>query len=535
MIFLSYYFPNVDPIYLFKRAGTEDDPFLFLIDKGHVSKGFYVLKEIPSYKFGVKVFYNGQEMQEVASDEILENQYRVDYSVGVLYFHESMNGKEVTAEYYGMGFVNIPTHRIRMPGGEDDPVETLQDALNRVDDAINVLGEVGELSFKGEFNPTEEYKKWNFVTYNGKTYVAIRNSVGIEPTNREYWRLVSSGVGFAGIFDEEKSYSINDIVTDTQKKNMYISKIDNNTSPLSDSNHWELILTLDDTVDNMVAIIDQKIAELNSFKQQLIDADRQRDLNEEERNATLNDALAQLQLFKEDLIEDENERKSNEALRKSAELLRVQSEQTRINNESERIQNESIRNMQEQTREQLFASMMNSNQEALDSIDNSLQKVDNALNSVAQLESQVQLISDNAQLTLNQIDNFEHYGEYNEDIEYKKNNIVTYNGSSYIAIQNSKGIPITNSDYWKPLALKGKDGTEITIEGIGADENNNISLEALGLIRAEEVYQISESLENDYNTKIGNLSDLRTSSKGSIVEAINELKSRIDSLIDIVT
>lgn len=49
-------------------------------------------------------------------------------------------------------------------------------------------------------------------------------------------------------------------------------------------------------------------------------------------------------------------------------------------------------------------------------------------------------------------------GEYNSETNYEKLNVVTYNGSSYCATQNSKGKLPTNPDYWQLYAEKGDKG-----------------------------------------------------------------------------
>lgn len=57
------------------------------------------------------------------------------------------------------------------------------------------------------------------------------------------------------------------------------------------------------------------------------------------------------------------------------------------------------------------------------------------------------------------IDNLKTLGEYDPSVTYKKNNIVRYNGSSYIAKQTTVGNPPTDTTYWELLAQKGLDGT----------------------------------------------------------------------------
>ena len=49
-------------------------------------------------------------------------------------------------------------------------------------------------------------------------------------------------------------------------------------------------------------------------------------------------------------------------------------------------------------------------------------------------------------------------GEYNSQTSYEKLNVVTYQGSTYCAKQNCKGVLPTDTDYWQLYAEKGDQG-----------------------------------------------------------------------------
>lgn len=540
---MSYYFPNVDPLYLFKREGTAGDPFLFLIDSGNVTKGLYVLKEIPSHTDGLKVVgSDGNELTR--TDKPLPNagEYRVDYSVGILFLHDSLNGKKITAEYYGKGFVNIPTSRIQMMGGGEDPVETLQDALNRVDDAINVLGEVGDLDFKDEYASSSAYKKWNFVTYKNKTFVSVKDSTGISPDNSDYWRLVSSGVGFSGVYDSSITYDIGDLVSDESKKNLYVSKSMENSSPLSNGDMWELVITLDDTIDNLTGIIDSKIDELNDLKEKLNNDDHLRDENELERDGRVTNALATMELFKQDVQDEESLRDLNESGRRSGERLRESGEDTRTNNEAQRQISESTRKSQEDARQQNMQSFVSEVQQAVTDVGLISEEVDTAMAEMEILKDETLNAVDDSEIVLEQLTGWKHLAEYNEEEEYKRFNIVSHKGSSYLAVQDISeddiidGLAtIDNTDYWGLLSLAGRDGTDINIDGLTPNEDGEMSLDSLGIAYESQLTDIKTEIQEEFNPKIGELSGLRTARKENIVDAINELKGRIDELIDLVT
>ncbi len=542
---MSFYFPNVDYTYIFKREGTEDDPFIFLKDENHVRKKALMLREIPSKEKGVVVKDSkDKKLEETNSDEPSNNQFRVDYSTGIIYFNSSRDGEQMVCEYTGMGSVFISAARVMMQGGEDDPLESLEELLSHVQEGVETLEQVGNLDFVGEYSDSHEYRKWNFVTYENKTFVAIKNSVGIKPSETSHWRLVSSGVGFSGIFEEDKVYAIGDLVSDKEKKNLYISKKMDNDSSLDNSDDWDNIITLDDTIENMRTSIDEKINELNNVADKLISDDEKRDENEEERDSTLKDALAQLELFKDDLEEDESERVKNEALRNSSERERNSGEELRVSNESERKVNEKARESQEESREQEFNSAINTIEGKIDEVDTLSSDVKNTLTEIEVLENEVGVALEDTEYTIDKIDGFQHKGEYNNEESYKKFNIVEHEGSTYMAMQDIEPREIDDEEgeedfedenYWRLIAEKGRDISELTVEGVSPDEEGNISLESLGIAEENMVFETRDEIIEDYEGLIGDLTELRTARKDNVVDAINELRSRIDELIDLVT
>src|SRR5690625_3063814 len=137
---MSFYFPNVDYTYIFKREGTEEDPFLNLIDTANVAHEAVILREIPSHEHGVTVRDNqGNELTESFDDNLDINEYRVDYSVGIVHFHSSKNGEQMIIEYLGMGWVFISAARVMMMGEEGDPLESLQEMLESVSEGVDTL------------------------------------------------------------------------------------------------------------------------------------------------------------------------------------------------------------------------------------------------------------------------------------------------------------------------------------------------------------------------------------------------------------
>lgn len=533
---MSLYHPYVDPTFIYKRKGTEDDPFLFIKDTNFIRKGIFMLKEIPSFKDGFKVIDpNGNELIETDKHKLDINEYRVDYTIGVVYFHESRNGQEVTCEYYGTGYISISASRIWMYGESDDPIETLQEALSRVADGVRTLEEVGDLEFKGEYDPTAEYRKWNFVYYGGRTYVAIDDVTGENPNESDKWKLVSSGADFVGVYDPEKTYDILEMVADPNNKNIYISKIENNNHPLTDEEAWELMITLDDFLEQVEGVIE----DLENFKQELEQAEQDREQNEVSRDQKLDDALEDLESFIQVIQAEDEVRNMNEEQRKSAETIRQSNEIGRQTQESIRVNNENQRQAAEEAREENVNTLIGNAQNTIDglveSVDGIIEDFNNLKSNLLDLLNEYENISGQVRDSLEEIANFRYMGEYNPDATYYKNNIVTVDNYAFMALQEVTGIePNINDEtheYWFPIAPGFKDGIQISIDGVYPDENGEIHLDQLDIVRQSTF----DDFVDETNLKIGDLSNLRTARKDSIVDAINELKSRIDELIDLIS
>lgn len=124
----------------------------------------------------------------------------------------------------------------------------------------------------------------------------------------------------------------------------------------------------------------------------------------------------------------ENQRLSNETTRQSQEITRQQAESLRVLAESERETAESIRN-------NTFTSKISQ-------IDNAIQETVSAINETEDLRDSFTFIN----------------SPYSDSVMYYKNNLIHYNGNSYICVQDSIGNAPTDTDYWRLFASKGQNG-----------------------------------------------------------------------------
>lgn len=540
---MSFYFPNVDPVYLYQRRGTDSDPYIGLKDTNHVRKDTITMKEIPSYIDRVKAFSGGKELIEVEDDSPASSEFRIDYSTGLAHFNKKMDGKKVTLEYLGTGYIFFPSNRILLPDDKESIPETLQEMTDNADDAYQVIKEVSNLIFMGEFDSDMNYRKWNFVNFDNATYVAKEDIQGKSPIETDDWELVSSGVGFTGVYDEDSTYNIGSIVADKDRKNLYISLENSNDKDLDNEECWELMITLDDTVKSITGLIEIKMSELNNFQDELQDSDDQRNESEKQRDNKVDSHIKDISDKMSDFEDAESKRNSNEEDRKHEERERSSNEKERQDDEDNRKNKERKRKNQHNANMDDFKDLKKENRGLTEQVEQGLSNISEAEVNVDEKLNDVGLSLDNIDVAMTNMDEFYHQGEYNENTAYKKYNIVTHKGKSYIAVKDApieedsdeENEPVENEDYWRVLAKDGEDGTKITVNGVEPGEDNDIDLEEIGFTTEQDISDLKDTIEEDRDGIIGDLGLLKTTKKETLVDSINELKKKIDDLIDIVS
>ena len=56
--------------------------------------------------------------------------------------------------------------------------------------ATKILGKVA-ITPKGEYNNATTYQSLDLITYEGGSYLALKETIGNLPTNNEYWQLIA--------------------------------------------------------------------------------------------------------------------------------------------------------------------------------------------------------------------------------------------------------------------------------------------------------------------------------------------------------
>lgn len=144
-------------------------------------------------------------------------------------------GKLITAEYHNKVTDSIVATQTFFKDNVDGYIQTKQTEFNAYIDStkadINAYvdnkktefdAEISKFSYKGEYNPSSRYYKWNMVSLDGLLYMAKQDTIGNPPTDTNYWVLIAqkgekgdAGVGltFRGAYDNNIAYNIDDAVS----------------------------------------------------------------------------------------------------------------------------------------------------------------------------------------------------------------------------------------------------------------------------------------------------------------------------------
>ena len=142
--------------------------------------------------------------------------------------------------------------------------------------AKTVLGKVG-MTPRGSYSDTTEYKRLDVVTFEGSSYVCLKDSIGIAVTNTEYWQLLAKH----GEFTEQQLEDFKDAVVEDSKDEMdtytntkkteldtYVKDYEDDLKSSLDSYETEKEEELNSVTDDNISAINRnaenKITEFNT-------------------------------------------------------------------------------------------------------------------------------------------------------------------------------------------------------------------------------------------------------------------------------
>lgn len=126
-------------------------------------------------------------------------------------------------------------------------------------------------------------------------------------------------------------------------------------------------------------------------------------------------------------------------------------------------------------------------------------------------------------------------GTYNASTQYEKNDVVSYQGSSYVSLQSTKGNVPTNTTYWLLLAEKGDKGDTGQTGQTGATGNGISSIAKTGTSGNVDTYTITYTNGTPTTFEVTNANVVNEISSGSgntySCDVINELVGNIESIL----
>jgi len=174
-----------DPIISRRRKGTNIDPFEKIVESITVENHYVLLSEIPNRYNRVKVTIPNvnQDLFEIEKEVgiLRENDYRVDYVNGLVYFHESLIGKTLDFEYTGEGVFLFPDSRVYHTANKDFP--NLRDKIIDIDREILVERRRIDTQLLKHPQPSEVIDMR--IDRNGKVFNVAKNRIDAEQKKSE--------------------------------------------------------------------------------------------------------------------------------------------------------------------------------------------------------------------------------------------------------------------------------------------------------------------------------------------------------------
>lgn len=185
------------------------------------------------------------------SDESLRNQFMVflsneQYSKAAQLLvdnADTLSGKAFVAES-----INIITRGVLTLENlfDTDVIVYLTNLADKMQATVDSLRNMNE------WRDNIKYTPFNFVSYNNKVYMSIKDSTGILPTNKTYWveydiqgitGAPGVNVEYVGKWSNAVDYKAFDLVT--YQDSMYVAKQSSKSIAPTNADYWQVFLTTD--------------------------------------------------------------------------------------------------------------------------------------------------------------------------------------------------------------------------------------------------------------------------------------------------
>lgn len=338
--------------------------------------------------------------------------------------------------------------------------------------AVNAIEDVEQVTedwrYADSYDASKSYAKYNVVSYNGSSYIAKQDNKGrvpLEGFSNEYWGLIArkgeDGEGLVVLHKDafvtvegQTEFTLSGEYDLHQNRIRVIVDGVEQFSPKNfleqSSNKFMMNEPLPAGTDVTAIYFGQAPAIVNDLQLQI---------------TNINNVLEYLDLVTIQEIVAQAEYQGNRAKEEADKATIKLSEmdttiavaKTAANNANDKA------SLAEQKANLADGSALNADEKA------------SLANAAA---SRANTVSSSLEDTLPLIEGWESKGEYSSSTQYVKNNIVTYDGSSYQALQDTVENPPTDSTHWSIVARRGVDGEGSVsfVNEKSPDEEGNIQL-----------------------------------------------------------
>jgi hypothetical protein len=335
-------------------------------------------------------------------------------------------------------------------------------AQNQGDYAKNV-GD--SLVHKGDYNASTVYAIRNMVYYNGCTYMCIlATTAGIAPTNTTYWRKIVA-FNWKGTYSNGTVYQYGDFIVDTTGQKMYVCIKDGTVNiALSTVANWSPIIDIS-------AIITSATTATTNANTATTQANTARD-NANTATTNANTATTQANAARDaaNLAKTNADTAASNANDK-ADYAQTQGDYAKAQGDAAKTattQANAARDAANLAKTNADTATTNANlakdaaNTAASAANTAKQNADTATSNANTATTNANTARDAANTAATNANTVASRtsakGTYNASTTYYPNNIVTYNGSSYMCIAQALNKVPTDTGFWQLIAQKGNDG-----------------------------------------------------------------------------
>lgn len=219
-----------------------------------IVRNLIILTEIPDELYRVRI----PGYTEIHKGHPKENEFKVNYRIGLVEFNESQNGKSVQVEYKGRGIIMYPASRIYYEDG--DVVTTLKELIIKTELTI----EEAEIAIERAYEAAGYAQLQGDYAKKQGDYAKEQGEYAKE--QGEYAETIADNFTYLGLYDEEKTYYPRNFVM--YGNTLYMCLQECTGIPPTDTEYWIASLSVQDAIDNANQAADYATDQGNYAKQQ---------------------------------------------------------------------------------------------------------------------------------------------------------------------------------------------------------------------------------------------------------------------------